>query len=216
MGCGASFDEPGPQQWRVIRKDGKGVLVRETQELKSEEIGRLMKGAVIEEVSMGQSRGGAERLQYRLVSGNGPSTGWVNTDLIERIEPAADDGWGHKQADAKKYGTELYHQTDEATAAIILRSQEMKPGSKGLAGGGIYFATSEELTGHKAHAHGVILKAYVRLGKIHTLEADGDTRMSREKLTRMGFDSVVIARKVSSGQEYVVYDPAQVLLIERA
>eukprot|EP00746_Dinoflagellata_sp_MGD_P026287 gnl/MRDRNA2_/MRDRNA2_16191_c0_seq1.p1 gnl/MRDRNA2_/MRDRNA2_16191_c0~~gnl/MRDRNA2_/MRDRNA2_16191_c0_seq1.p1 ORF type:complete len:241 (-),score=30.93 gnl/MRDRNA2_/MRDRNA2_16191_c0_seq1:69-791(-) len=117
---------------------------------------------------------------------------------------------------AKQYGTELFHQTDQATAEIILRTQEMKPGKKGLAGGGIYFATSQELTGHKAHAHGVILKAYVRLGKILTLEPEGDTKMTLGKLKSHGFDSVCIARKVSSGQEYVVYDPTQVLLIERA
>merc|ERR1712151_131877 len=116
--------------------------------------------------------------------------------------------------DAKKYGTELYHQTDAATAEIILRTQHMKPGKKGLAGGGIYFATTQELTGHKAISKGVILKAYVRLGRILTLDSDGDTRMTFEKLQSKGFDSVCIARKVSSGHEYVVYDPAQVLRIE--
>ena len=122
-------------------------------------------------------------------------------------------------SDAKKYGTELYHQTSGDIAEIILRSppgKQMKPGTEGLAGGGIYFATTPELTGHKAHAHGVILRAYVRLGKIKTLEAEGDTRMTLDKLKRQGFDSVCIARKVSSGQEYVVYDPDQVLFIERA
>jgi len=112
------------------------------------------------------------------------------------------------------YGTQLYHQTDEATAEIILKTQEMKPGKKGLAGGGIYFATTEELTGHKALHKGVILRAYVRLGRIKTLDHDGDTRMTLAKLRSEGFDSVCIARKVSSGHEYVVYDPAQVLYIE--
>ena len=48
-------------------------------------------------------------------------------------------------------GTKLYHQTDHPTARIILETQEMKPGSRGRAGGGIYFATTPELTGHKAH-----------------------------------------------------------------
>ena len=78
--------------------------------------------------------------------------------------------------------TGLFHQTNEETAKIILRTQTMKPGSSGLAGGGIYFATTKELTGHKAHAHGVILKAYVALGKILTLEADGDSGMTLNKL----------------------------------
>ena len=112
--------------------------------------------------------------------------------------------------------TELFHQTDETIANIILRTQQMKPGTKGLAGGGIYFATNEELTAHKAHAHGVILKAYVSLGKILTLEADGDPSMTLRKLNGMGYDSVCIARKVSSGQEYVVYEPSRVLKVVRA
>ena len=92
----------------------------------------------------------------------------------------------------------------------------MKPGKKGLAGSGIYFATNEQFTAHKAQSHGVILKAYVRLGKILTLEAEGDKGMTPDKLKREGYNSVCIARKVSSGQEYVVYDPDQVLFIERA
>jgi len=111
-------------------------------------------------------------------------------------------------------GTKLYHETDRATADIILRTQQMKPGSSGLAGGGIYFATSPEHTGHKAHKTGVILEATVALGKILTLDANGDPSMTLQKLKAMGFDSVCIARSVSSGQEYVVYDPVQVLSIE--
>ena len=90
----------------------------------------------------------------------------------------------------------------------------MKPGSSGLAGGGIYFATSPEHTGHKAHKTGVILEATVALGKILTLDANGDPSMTLQKLKAKGFDSVCIARSVSSGQEYVVYDPVQVLSIE--
>jgi hypothetical protein len=111
--------------------------------------------------------------------------------------------------------SKLYHQTDAGTAEIILRTQCMKPGSGGLAGGGIYFATTPELTGHKAHRHGVILEATVALGKIHTLAANGDPTMTLQKLKSMGFDSVCIARAVSSGQEYVVYDPGQVTRIIR-
>ena len=111
--------------------------------------------------------------------------------------------------------SKLYHQTDAGTAEIILRTQCMKPGSVGLAGGGIYFATTPELTGHKAHKKGVILEATVALGKIHTLVANGDSTMTLQKLKSMGFDSVCIARAVSSGQEYVVYDPGQVTRIIR-
>ena len=111
--------------------------------------------------------------------------------------------------------SKLYHQTDAETAEIILRTQRMQPGSSGLAGGGIYFATTAELTGHKAHKKGVILEATVALGKMLTLTAVGDPTMTLQKLKSMGFDSVCIARPVSSGQEYVVYDPGQVMSIDR-
>ena len=111
--------------------------------------------------------------------------------------------------------SKLYHLTDADTAEIILRTQRMQPGSSGLAGGGIYFATTAELTGHKAHKKGVILEATVALGKMLTLTAVGDPTMTLQKLKSMGFDSVCIARPVSSGQEYVVYDPGQVMSIDR-
>jgi hypothetical protein len=113
-------------------------------------------------------------------------------------------------------GTKLYHQTDFATANIIIQTQRMKPGSGGLAGGGIYFATTPELTAHKAHKKGVILEATVALGRIHTLEAAGDPTMTLQKLNSLGYNSVCIARAVSSGHEYVVYDPKQVSAIQYA
>ena len=113
-------------------------------------------------------------------------------------------------------GTKLYHQTDSFTANIIIQTQQMKPGSGGLAGGGIYFATTPELTAHKAHKKGVILEATVALGRIHTLEAAGDPAMTLQKLNSLGYNSVCIARAVSSGHEYVVYDPKQVSAIQYA
>ena len=112
--------------------------------------------------------------------------------------------------------SKLYHQTDAETAEIILRPQRMQPGSSGLAGGGIYFATTPELTGHKAHKKGVILEATVALGRIYTLEAAGDPSMTLQKLKSLGYNSVCIARAVSSGHEYVVYDPKQVSAIQYA
>ena len=77
----------------------------------------------------------------------------------------------------------------------------------------------QELTGHKALKKGVILEATVSLGRIHTLESGGDRTMTLSQLRSLAggpFDSVCIARAVSSGHEYVVYDPKQVLSIERA
>jgi hypothetical protein len=60
----------------------------------------------------------------------------------------------------------------------------------------------------------LILEVTVALGKIHTLDANGDPSMTLQKLKSKGFDSVCIARAVSSGQEYVVYDLRQVLSID--
>jgi hypothetical protein len=60
------------------------------------------------------------------------------------------------------------------------------------------------------------LEATVALGKIHTLDANGDSTMSLQKLNSLGYNSVCIARAVSSGQEYVVYDPRRVLAIQYA
>ena len=92
----------------------------------------------------------------------------------------------------------------------------VRPSTAGLAGGGIYFTTTKELTAHKAKARGVILEAQVSLGRLHTLEARGDPTLTHAKLNRMGFDSVCIAREVQSGHEYVVYRPDQVLSVKRA
>eukprot|EP00966_Prymnesium_polylepis_P290049 6700277-Prymnesium_polylepis.1 len=66
-------------------------------------------------------------------------------------------------------GTVLYHQTSPANAAAILQSQRMVPGTNGKVGAGIYFVSSMELTHHKARSRGVVLKARVDLGKIHTV-----------------------------------------------
>ena len=52
----------------------------------------------------------------------------------------------------------LYHQTDAESARLIQQSGEFKCGRTGLAGGGIYFATSDHHTGHKAKKKGVIIQ----------------------------------------------------------
>ena len=111
--------------------------------------------------------------------------------------------------------TTLYHQTCEEVAQAILREQTMKPGAAGVAGGGIYFATTQDLTGHKARRKGVILQAKVRLGRILELDREGDHQMCLSKLRSRGFDSVSINRGHTSGMEYVVYDSEQVLEVKR-
>eukprot|EP00483_Globobulimina_turgida_P001476 UN01478 len=56
---------------------------------------------------------------------------------------------------------ELYHQTSQQSANAILSSQTMRPGKKGIVGGGIYGATNPLDTNHKTHHHGPILKYQV-------------------------------------------------------
>ena len=72
---------------------------------------------------------------------------------------------------------ELYHETSPEAAASILRSQRMYRGSDGLAGGGIYFAESPSEARRKAHQHGAMLKATVRVGrmKVAHVALRGDT-----------------------------------------
>lgn len=107
----------------------------------------------------------------------------------------------------------LYHQTSPDSARAILNSGEMKRGSSGLAGGGIYFATSPAHTDHKALAKGVILECEVRLGAVHTTQSSGDSSLSFRKLLNMDAprDSVLIPRK--NGVEFVVYNTDQVRVI---
>ena len=113
----------------------------------------------------------------------------------------------------KEYTLTLYHQTDEASAQSILSTQKMLRGSSGLAGGGIYFAESPSATEGKAHQHGVILRARVRVGRyLETSSPDSDMTYSR--LRSMGYDSVKITGR-RTGTEWVVYNHDQVERISR-
>ena len=107
----------------------------------------------------------------------------------------------------------LYHQTDPAAANAILRSGKMMRGSAGLAGAGIYFATSKQDTNHKAHQRGAYLECRVQVGKVKTVSANGDPSITCRSLRREGYDSVLIPRQ--NGHEYVVYDWAQVKSVRR-
>ncbi len=82
-----------------------------------------------------------------------------------------------------------------------------------MAGGGIYFAESAKETMGKAHHHGVVLKAKVKLGRIKTISSGGDSSVTFTKLQDEGYDSVKIPR--SGGTEYVVYNWDQVTDISR-
>ena len=130
-------------------------------------------------------------------------------------------GYSHRSSDQHSRQQRLdqgsvidgFHQTDASAARSILSSDEMYPGSGGLAGGGIYFATSAELTEYKAQHKGVVLRARVQLGRVKTLGPSGDHSMTGSRLLAEGYDSVKIMR--SAGTEYVVYSSDQVSQIRQ-
>ncbi len=117
-----------------------------------------------------------------------------------------------------KYGENkiLYHQTSPEAAKEIVESGKMLRGSHGLAGGGIYFATTPSHTEHKALYKGVILECDVSLGRTYTTGFNGDSSLSYRKLLHMdpiGYDSVIIPRE--NGEEYVIYNHKQIKLIRK-
>eukprot|EP00811_Abedinium_folium_P000053 NODE_10048_length_1380_cov_6.169992.p1 GENE.NODE_10048_length_1380_cov_6.169992~~NODE_10048_length_1380_cov_6.169992.p1 ORF type:complete len:381 (-),score=70.30 NODE_10048_length_1380_cov_6.169992:125-1267(-) len=81
------FPQPSPAaarsagRWKVIGGgDAGGILVRVGIDLKSEQREpRLSTGAIIETLSLE-----GVRLQYRLLEGTGPATGWVSTKLKDK------------------------------------------------------------------------------------------------------------------------------------
>ncbi|CAJ1397917.1 unnamed protein product [Effrenium voratum] len=107
---------------------------------------------------------------------------------------------------------ELYHNTSPDRAEAIVQSQRMYRGSDGLAGGGIYFAESEAEARRKAHNHGAMLSATVRVGKVKVVHRSADA--SYLQLRSEGYDSVKILGR-DSGAEYVVYNYDQVTNIRR-
>jgi len=79
------------QQWEVVGGSDKGgILVREGEGLKSAAIEeRLSTGAIVEELALK-----GDRLQYKILTGTGPATGWVSLkitgkDLLVRKDGAA-------------------------------------------------------------------------------------------------------------------------------
>ncbi len=84
----------------------------------------------------------------------------------------------------------------------------MMRGDSGMAGGGIYFATSVSDTNRKAQHHGVIIRAEVKLGNTKAIDKNGDASITFQSLADDGFDSVMIPR--DNGKEYVVYNFDQV------
>jgi len=97
-----------------------------------------------------------------------------------------------------------YHQTDEDSLKLILSSNEMKPGAKGAAGGGIYFAVDSKATNWKAHKKGYLIKAKVFVGNALEIKHPGDPNMTEQKMKQEGKDSILIKR--NGGDEIVIHN----------
>ena len=105
----------------------------------------------------------------------------------------------------------LYHLTDQKAAYSILDSGYMRAGSDGLAGAGIYFATSVDHCRHKARKgrkEGIVLRCTVKLGNIKKISKYGQRGITFQSLLKEGYDSVLIPR--DNGLEYVVYNEDQI------
>lgn len=102
-----------------------------------------------------------------------------------------------------------FHETSYESVDPIIKSQKMKVGKEGLAGGGIYFAVNAQDAHRKTEHRGVILKGTILLGNVLKWKNTKEFKtMTYEKLKKKGYDSVVIPRE--RGNEYVVYRPDQV------
>jgi hypothetical protein len=105
-----------------------------------------------------------------------------------------------------------YHATSSA-AADRISSWGFRCGTNGLAGGAIYFATSEADARRKSnHGDDVVLCCELTMGRVCELDHDGCPSLTLQMLNQLGYDSVKIRR---SGDEYAVYEPWRVHILHR-
>lgn len=106
----------------------------------------------------------------------------------------------------------LYHQTSPEVAALILKNG-FKPGTQGWCGGGIYFATTPEVTNTKAigpDSHkGFIIEAQVDVGRVKHMSKTCDRSLTGQTLQNEHYDSVTF--NPGDGAEYIVYSKDRVI-----
>ncbi len=121
-------------------------------------------------------------------------------------------------ADSNK--TLLYHQTSRDSTRAIIKSGNMRVGSVGTAGGGIYFAHNEQDT-RKALHRGFVFMCHVKLGvtwDIGKRRNCGDFRpefgkLDYKTLQTRDHPADSVALETDSGPELVVYHSDQVELV---
>lgn len=115
-----------------------------------------------------------------------------------------------KNAESRKMGTlNLYHITDETSAAAIQKSGTMLRGKHGAYGAGIYFAASALECERKATSQGWLITAEVDMGTALVVHDTHD--YTHALLKKNGFKSVYAPKGPNGGAaEYVVYNYGQV------
>ena len=92
----------------------------------------------------------------------------------------------------------------------IRKSGEMRRGSNGIAGGGIYFAETEAEASMKAHTSGWIVTAKVLVGRSKMMQRPEFATF--ESLYASGYHSVEYIG-LRTGAEYIVYNKDQVEIL---
>eukprot|EP01084_Bolivina_argentea_P268206 455483_1 len=132
------------------------------------------------------------------------------------IDPCKTYKW--KGPDRKVFGTKiltLYHVTDEKSAESIFKQNKMKC-SKGMFGGGIYFAESPKDAHYKALRTGVLITAKVFVGNEYNAKDGSAGYFDFKSLQELGFDSLYVPNGSGSGSvQRVVYNSDQVYLIKK-
>lgn len=87
-----------------------------------------------------------------------------------------------------------------------MSSREMKKGSAGVCGPGIYFATSPKMTKGKAHHFGYMIEARIYVGRRLFVDRQ-DLSLNGDKVRHQGYDSVHCVRdKIRWWKdEYIIY-----------
>ena len=135
---------------------------------------------------------------------------WRERFVFERVDelPAAasqrtKEGWPDPKtwkgpkvtAKRKVFGDKiktLYHVTSKESADLIFKEHKFIRGSKGMFGGGIYFAESVKSAVYKAEhgkAGGVAIKCKVFLGKEHVVQDSSGGQFTYQDLQKMGYES---------------------------
>ncbi len=107
---------------------------------------------------------------------------------------------------------EVYHQTSESSAGLIL-SSNFEPGVGGSCGAGIYFAATADATNHKAIRKGHILKVLIMVRPEKILEIDYCYKQALNDMERRK-KKLLLVSYFRTGVEYVLTDPSLIIKIE--